>query len=114
MLRNVVFISFILICFAVQAGNANEKEARATVDKAFHAMGGKEKLAAIRAATWTAKGKFYGFGAGVDFQGTFAVQGADKGRTELKFEFMGQKFVMISVLNGDKGWVKSNDMLIEL
>jgi hypothetical protein len=115
MLRNVVFLSVILIsAFAVQAGTADEKEARAIVDKAFRAMGGKEKLAAIRAATWTAKGKFHGFGAGVDFQGTFAVQGTDKGRTELKFEFMGQKFVMISVINGDKGWVKSNDMLVEL
>jgi len=29
--------------------------------------------------TWTAKGKFHGFGAGVDFRGTFAAQGADKG-----------------------------------
>ena len=79
MLRSLVFLSFIFISvFAVHAGTANEKEARAIVDKAFHAMGGKEKLAAIRAATWTAKGKFYGFGAGVDFQGTFAGRGLTK------------------------------------
>jgi len=51
---------------------------------------------------------------GVNFHGAFAAQGADKGRTELTFEFMGQKFVMISVVNGEKGWVKSNDVLIEL
>jgi hypothetical protein len=115
MLRSLVVFSIVFIsASAASTSGADEKEARAIVDKAFRTMGGKEKLATIRAATWTAKGKFYGFGAGVDFQGTFAVQGADKGRTELKFEFMGQKFVVISVLNGDTGWVKSNDMLIEL
>jgi len=27
---------------------------------------------------------------------------------------MGQKSVVISVINGDKGWMKSNDMLVEL
>src|SRR5687767_4031004 len=106
MLRTLVFLSFIFVSgFAVNAGTANEQEARAIVDKAFHAMGSKENLAAIRAATWTAKGKFYGFGEGVDYQGTYAVQGVDKGRTELTYEFMGQKFVMIAVSNGDKGWV---------
>jgi hypothetical protein len=87
MLRTLVFLSFIFVSgFAVNAGTANEKEARAIVDKAFHAMGSKEKLAAIRAATWKARGKFYGFGAGVDFQGNYAVQGVDKGRTELTYE----------------------------
>ena len=102
MLRNFVFLCFFLIpTLAAKAGTANEKDARAIVDKAFRAMGGKEKLAAIRAAAWTAKGKFHGFGAGVDFTGTFAVEGVDKGRTELKFAIMGKKFVMITVINGD-------------
>ena len=115
MRRTLVFLSYIFVSgFAVHAGTASEQEARAVVDKALDAMGSKEKLAAIRAATWTAKGRFYGFGVGVDFQGNFAVQGVDKGRTELTYELNGQKFVMISVVNGDKGWVKSNDMLIEL
>jgi hypothetical protein len=114
-LRNLVFFSVIFLSgFAVHAATASDQEARTIVDKAMDAMGGKEKLAAIRAATWTAKGKFYGFGASVDFQGTFAVEGVDKGRTELTYDLNGQKWVMIAVCNGEKGWVKSNDMLIEL
>src|SRR5262249_27574571 len=44
----------------------------------------------------------------------FAAHGADKGRTELTFDVMGQKVVAISVIDGDKGWVKSAGMLLEL
>jgi hypothetical protein len=112
----VVFLPAVVLLpgVAAQAGDANEKKARAIIERAFQAMGGKEKLAAIRGATWTAKGKFYSFGPGVDFQGIFAAQGTDKARTELRFEFLGQKLVMISVVNGDKGWVKLNDILREL
>jgi hypothetical protein len=115
MFRSLVVISVVFLsASAAPTSAANEKEALVIVDKAFRAMGGKERLATIRAATWAAKGKFYGFGAGVDFQGNYAVQGVDKGRTELTYELNGQKFVMIAVCNGDKGWVKSNDTLIEL
>jgi len=115
MLPNIAFLSFVVIAASLgQVGTGDDKEARAVVDKAIRAMGGKEKLVAIRAATWKGKGKFHGFGLGVDFQGVFATHGVDKGRTEMTFDFMGRKVVMIAVLNGDKGWVKSNDTVVEL
>jgi hypothetical protein len=37
-----------------------------------------------------------------------------KARTELTFEFLGKKQTIISVVNGDKGWVKVNDMVKEI
>jgi hypothetical protein len=95
-------------------GETPEAEARRIVDKALRALGGKEKLAATKAATFNARGKFYWFGAATDFTGEFAVEGTTKGRSVFHFEFMGKKQTIIAVINGKEGWVKSNNMVVDV
>jgi hypothetical protein len=96
------------------ADEAQDAEARRVIEKALHAMGGKEKLAGVKAATFTTKGKLYWFGAGTDFTGEMAVQGLTKARTVMRFEFLGKKQTIIAVVNGDKGRVKANDVVTEI
>jgi hypothetical protein len=96
------------------ADETKKVEARRVVEKALRVMGGKEKLAAIKAATFKTKGKFYWLGAGTDFTGEMAVQGLAKARTVMTFDFGGKKQTIIAVVNGDKGWVKANDKVTEI
>jgi hypothetical protein len=83
--------------------------ARALVDKAVQAQGGEAQLAKWPAATAKVKGTFHGLGAAVAFTGEVAVQGPDRQKIDIEAEADGQKFRLVHVLNGDKGWVRFND-----
>src|SRR4030095_1694149 len=112
-------VPFLVIAALVMASTAiadetQVAEARRVVEKALRAMGGKEKLAGVKAATFNTKGKLYWFGAGTDFTGEMAVQGLTKARTVMSFEFLGKRQTIIAVVNGDKGWVKANDVVTEI
>jgi outer membrane lipoprotein-sorting protein len=87
----------------------DKAETRAIIDKAIKAMGGKEKLAKEKAATFKAKGKYYGMGAAIDYTGDFAVQPPDKLRFQMDFEVNGMKINFTFVFDGKKGWTKIND-----
>jgi hypothetical protein len=92
-----------------------EEPARAVVDKAIKAVGGADNLAKMNAATWKAKGMFYGFGAeGIPFTGDFAFEHPDKFRAAIDSDFNGQKFQFVTVINGDKGWRRMSDDTNEL
>jgi hypothetical protein len=116
MLRKQLLFALMLVLQAskLSGDEATDAEARHIVDRALVALGGKEKLTGVKAATFKTKGKFYWFGAGTDFTGEMAVQGLAKARTVLTFEFMGKKQTIIAVVNGDKGWVKANDVVTEI
>jgi hypothetical protein len=116
MLRELPLFTLMLVIQASRLSGDEpiDTEASRIVDRALVALGGKEKLAGIKAATFSTKGKFYWFGAGTDFTGEMAVQGLVKARTVMTFEFMGKKQTIIAVVNGDKGWVKANDMVTEI
>jgi hypothetical protein len=75
-------------------------EARATVELSIQAMGGAEKLEKFKASTWKEKGTYYGMGDGLPYEGTYAVQWPDQFRMEIHGVFT-------LVLNGKKGWIKS-------
>jgi hypothetical protein len=112
-------VPFLLIALfvrasAVPAGKTQEAEARRVVEKALRVMGGKKKLAAVKAATFKTKGKLYWFGRGTAFTGEMAVQGLTKARTVMTFKFMGKKQTIIAVVNGGKGWVKANGKVTEI
>jgi hypothetical protein len=93
---------------------ADEKDAKAILDKAITALGGEAKLSQIKAATWKAKGKItFGDNAN-DFASQVTVQGLDQFRQEFEGDFGGNKFKGVTVLSGDKGWRKFGDMNINL
>lgn len=109
MLRKPSLFTLMLVLqtSGLSAAEATDTEAALLVDRALVALGGTKKLSGIKAAIFKTKGKFYWFGAGTDFTGEMAVQGLAKGRTVMTFEFLGKKQTIITVVNGDKGWVQA-------
>ena len=85
---------------------ADEAEAKATIDKAIKAMGGEEKLSAIKAFSAKGKGKVTLDGNDIDFTFEMTAQGIDKYRSTYEIEVEGKTFEGETVLDGDKGWKK--------
>ncbi len=103
------------VALTLSAVRADEKaDARALVETAVKAMGGKEKLATDKAVTFKAKGKFYGMGEAIDYTSDFSLQPPDKLRFKMNFEVNSMKFTVLFVFDGKKGWRKINDDTKEL
>jgi hypothetical protein len=99
---------------AVPARADDAKEARALVDKAIKAHGGAEAVAKYQAAVGTFKGTFHGMGMEVPMTGEISTFGGDKIKVDVQIEAGGMKIPVVSVLNGDKGWLKVGDTVTEL
>src|SRR5205814_5042787 len=85
----------------VGAARADEKaEARAVVEKAIKAMGGKEKLATDKGSVVKVKGKFYGMGEAIDYTADMALQSPDKMRFKMDFEVNAMKITFLIVFDG--------------
>ncbi len=110
-----IFCLTVAIVTAAGAARADEKaDARAIVEKAIKALGGKEKLSTDKAVTFKAKGKFYGMGEAIDYTSDFALQSPDKMRFRMEFEVNTMKFTVAIVFDGKKGWRKINDETKEM
>jgi hypothetical protein len=89
----------------------DQDDIKAILAKAIKAQGGEEKLAKEHPVTLKIKGKFYGLGGdeGIDYTLNLANT-SNKRRMEL--ETSGFKF--IQVYNGEKGWKKINDDVMDM
>jgi hypothetical protein len=85
---------------------ADEKDATPILDKAIAALGGEAKLA--KAASFTSKGagtiNIGDNDAPIKFNST--VDGLDRMRSEIEFDFNGMPIKGLTVLNGKKAWRK--------
>src|SRR5579859_6727828 len=100
-----------LVCGPARSGRAeDEKDVQAVLDKAIKALGGAEKLGAVKAATWKTKGTISFGDSDNKFTSTVTVQGLDHSRSEFEGEFGGNKVMGATVLSGEKGWRKFGDM----
>jgi hypothetical protein len=97
----------LMLTFAVRADDRAALES--LVDKAVQAQGGRARLEKLPAVTTKSKGTFHGLGAAVSFTGEFAFQGPDRSKFDIEAEAGGQKFRLVVVLAGNKGWIKLND-----
>jgi hypothetical protein len=88
--------------------------AEAVLDKGIKALGGAEKLGAIKGATWKVKGKIRFGGNESDFQSTVTVHGPNHYRSEFEGMFGDNKIRGVTVVSGDKGWRKFGDNNMEL
>src|SRR5262249_4954677 len=103
-----------LVCSTGGAVRADDGDAKAVLDKAIKAKGGEAKLSMGKAATWKTKGTFSFGGNESNFTAQTTIQGLDQLRGEFEGDFMGNKFMAVTVLNGDKGWRKFADMTMDL
>ncbi|HEV3166390.1 MAG TPA: hypothetical protein VGZ22_20365 [Isosphaeraceae bacterium] len=99
------------LCSSVRA---DDQAAKAILDKGIKALGGEEKLSKADAITWKAKGKITFNDNANEFNSQTTVQGLDHYRGEFEGDFNGNKFMGVTVLNGDKGWRKFGDNNMEM
>src|SRR5438105_2158612 len=102
----------VVVCgltLAVTARAGDDAAARALVDKAVKAHGGAANLAKYLAVTGKLKGTFHGLGAAIPVTGEFAAQGADRNKFAIEGQVDGQKFILVQVLDGNRGWIKTDD-----
>lgn len=95
------------------SARADEK-ATALLEKALKAHGGAEALAKFPASTSSFKGTFYGMGAEIPMTGQVSTMGSDKIKMDLEVEAGGMKIQICNVINGDKGWAKVANNVMEL
>lgn len=93
---------------------ADATDANAILDKAIGALGGKDKLSKIKAATWKTKGTITLMGNDNESATHVTVQGLDHFRQEFEGEFNGNKVKGVTVLAGDKGWRRFRDNTQEI
>ncbi len=90
------------------------KAARALVDKAIKAHGGAENVAKYKASVTGFKGTFHGMGAEIPMTGELSMFGAERAKADIEVEAGGQKFRVVNVVDGDKGWTKLGDATKDL
>ena len=93
---------------------ADEKDAKAVVDKAIKALGGEGKLAKAGTHTTKAKGTITFNGEDHDIKTQTTVQGLDHFRSEFEGEFGGNTVQGVTVLKGSKGWRKFGENNMEM
>jgi hypothetical protein len=93
---------------------ADDENAKAAIDKAIKSLGGEEKLGKVEAFTWKSKGHFVINGSNHSFKSRVTVRGLDQYRSEFEGEVNGNAVKSVTVLNGDKGWRKVGNQLMEM
>jgi len=88
---------------------ADDKHAKAILDKAIRALGAEARLSKASAITWKAKGTFSTNEDQSGFTGQVTVQGLDHSRAAFEGKFGDNPFKVVTVLSGDKGWRKVMD-----
>jgi hypothetical protein len=107
-------LSFVAVLTSLAPARAEDTKANEILDKAIKVLGGEEKLGKAEAMTWKAKGKITIEGNENQFTAGATIQGLDRLHSEFEMEINGNQFKAISVLNGDKGWRKLGDQLMEM
>lgn len=115
MRKTVGFVGMFILLAAVAPARADEDaKLREIVAKAIKAHGGADTVKKLQATVTKTKGKFYGLGDAIDYNGETAIQLPDRIRTEVAGSANGQEFKFVQVVKGDKGWMKFGDEAMEL
>src|SRR5215471_7970619 len=104
-------IACLLIAAAARADEQADLEK--IINKAIKAHG-VDKDAKKKASTFKIKGTVHSMGMDLDLTGEYQTQEPDKLRTVQDVTVMGNELKIITVLNGDKGWVNVMGNTMEL
>src|SRR5262245_27670424 len=101
------FFLCVTILTATRAGD--DAAVRAIIDKALRAQGGattNEKLAAV---TGKMKGVYHGAGQPIPFTADVMTHLPERRKVAILADVGGIQFRLTHVLNGNKGWIKTNE-----
>ena len=96
-------------------GRSDEtKDLTAIIDRALEAHGGAAKLAKCNAHVLKGTGKFFALGDPLDYTLDIVSQADKQFRLGVDLSIMGQNLKIIVVIQGEKGWDKLNDGVMEM
>lgn len=108
----VVFASLVLVIASTACADA---AADAIINKGIEALGGEARLAKARATTSKVKSTVISGDSASVSKIEHTTDGLGRMRMTFEDDFDGYKFAAITVIDGDKGWVKEGEMeVVEL
>src|SRR5690242_2060197 len=107
-MRHLLFPALALAVLAPAA--RGQGDAKAIIEKAVKAHGGADNLDKFKAARFKSKGVVNVAGMEITVVGTSVFQLPDKSKSQMEMEFMGQKFPVVQVVNGDRVAMTINGM----
>jgi hypothetical protein len=105
---SVALLAAVTLGMAVSS-RADDKDAKAVIEKGIKALGGDEKLTKAGTCSWKSKGTITLNGDDNEFTSVSTLQGLDHYRSEFEGKFGDNDVKGVTVLSGDKGWQKFND-----
>jgi hypothetical protein len=99
-----------LLFLAVLSGRAGNDEAGVVIDKAIKAHFPKGVDTKNQGLRTKSKGALHIMGMDLDFTQEVAVQFPNKFKEAMELDVMGNKFKVTTVFNGKEGWIKANNM----
>jgi hypothetical protein len=108
-----IALVFTIASVSAAVVRADEKDPVTIIDKAMKALGGEDKLKKIKSTSTKTSGKVIINGQDNPFTVTALHDGHNRVRTEFQGEFNGNEMKVVSIMNGDKGWAKINDQVME-
>lgn len=110
--------SLVLACTAgflvVLTSTAAADEPKELVEKGVKALGGADRLAKVKGVRTKGKGAIAIMGMNLEFTNEGVIDSKGRMRSEVSFEIMGQKFSVIQVYDGKKGWMSLMGNVMEL
>lgn len=103
-------VAALVVVFGVVPVGADDKDAKAIVEKGISALGGAEKLGKVNAFTWQETGTMTFNDIENDFTGTVTIKGLDR----FSRVFRNDRYTGVVVIDGAKGWRKFADYPAQL
>jgi hypothetical protein len=105
-MRTLLALSAVACLVIAPSTRADEKaDLLKVIDKAIKAHSADKGPKDKKATTFKIKGAVHTMGMDLEFTGEYQTQEPDKLRTVQELTVMGQEIKVVTVLNGDKGWV---------
>lgn len=111
----VTSLSVVAACLLLLGSSSAwaQEQPRAILDKAIQAHGGTEKLTRFQAGQLKTKGKIELLG-GLEFTQEMSYQLPNRFKESMEIEIAGQKASIVTVYDGQKGWLKVDGKLQDL
>jgi hypothetical protein len=108
-MRRAVGLALAACLFPAAARADDAADARAVLDRAIKAMGGKDKLARFQDVTWKGKGSVQIDAVTVTFTDEISAQGLERYNWQVAAEVNGRAIGLAIVFNGGKAWLKPDN-----
>jgi hypothetical protein len=108
-MRKAVWLAVAACLFPAVAHGDDAADARAVLDRAVKAMGGKDKLARLQAVTWKGKGTLQIDAVTVTYTDELSARGLGRYNWQVAAELNARAIGLAIVFNGEKGWLKPDN-----